>query len=82
MAEWQPIETAPKNGFFLVCDMSGHPEDYDVSSAVVWIDTGMSDKFLVDATICECCGAHGWLEYARSDPTHWMPLPEPPDEKT
>lgn len=64
-AQWQPIETAPKDGsWILVSDPSG-----------TWMD---SARFYEGAwcswptTICQ----YGPEE---DPPTHWMPLPEPPN---
>lgn len=67
-SEWQPIETAPKDGTIVLLYipwMSG----YDVVSAS-W---GYASWCLTQAgTRCESADADG-------SATHWMPLPEPPD---
>jgi len=61
MSEWQPIETAPRDGTrVLIAD-----EDVWMAVARFW----------------PCNMA--WTEDAASglklnEPTHWMPLPEPP----
>jgi len=61
-AEWQPIETAPKDGVtILVWD----GEAFDLC---LWSD---SEGF-INAT------AWDDDEYASLAPTHWMPLPEAP----
>jgi len=65
--DWQPIETAPKDGkrFLIWSAIDGMEIGYWSTS--LWVKKG---------------GA--WIIYeARSDtielePTHWMPLPEPP----
>ena len=64
MSEWQPIETAPRDGTIILfsCDMRG---------------------------VSLCCLAEteiytGWFNLSKLDngsPTHWMPLPEPPEEE-
>ena len=68
---WQPIETAPHQGFFLVCHYECD-NDYECTVSVVWRDT---DGSLV-----------GYLDdggeqapYLDGPATHWMPLPQPPD---
>lgn len=73
MSEWQPIETAPKDGtMILVWDESSSPgvvaayflsETHDDEEWSGWI---YGDQLLADAD------PEGPL------PTHWMPLPEPP----
>lgn len=66
MSEWQPIETAPKDG----------------SSILLFTGTGMIegnwsfgrwDQGVIYATYDGCGGTA-----FESNPTHWMPLPEPP----
>ena len=70
MSEWQTIETRPSEGFYLVCCMLGHSEDY--FPAVVWQDETISTGFLTGWS-----QGDEWVEYELTA-THWMPLPEPP----
>jgi hypothetical protein len=71
MSEWQPIETAPKDGTRIL--------GYDATDAddtqpqiVCWL--GIPDKpgwyITFDHTPCN---GDVW-----KPPTHWMPLPQPP----
>jgi len=66
--EWQPIETAPKNRQVLVSD--GYEVAYSVLGKAAhvpiygWIELVGVDPY--DADVLEM------------EPTHWMPLPEPP----
>ena len=70
---WQPIETAPKNGSHI---LAYWPDVFGVANATqseTWF--GPKGSTLDDSvwqTAYEW-GGHG------SDPTHWMPLPEPPE---
>lgn len=65
MSEWQPIETAPKDGTRI---LMFHPrDDGDVNIRMAW---WVVDRF----------GGHGWSFPSWSGPTHWMPLPEPPND--
>jgi hypothetical protein len=66
MSEWQPIETAPRDGTEVFCFIPEHNwgalkvgEDYKLLS------------FIQDV---------GWVNraYHNEKPTHWMPLPPPP----
>lgn len=66
MSEWQPIETAPRDGDtrFLGCDAS---EQYWPH---VYFYAGWEDE---NKPVWSMAG-----EYFTNDLTHWMPLPEPP----
>ena len=57
MSEWQPIETAPKDGKLILLWVPG--KEYGL----------MKWEGIWDDRLHGCRG-----------PTHWMPLPEPPDE--
>lgn len=77
--KWQPIETAPKDGTDIIV-MHVHISTQIVHAAF-WIDEEQGlDK----------PGDTGWWSYDKSEgsriklddwltPTHWMPLPEPPN---
>lgn len=60
MSEWQPIETAPKDGSqFLASDITGYHFN------CWWENEGYEAR---------------WMDEIDSEPnpTHWMPLPPPP----
>jgi hypothetical protein len=63
---WQPIETAPKDGRpLLVYD------GQDITTA----------KWELDFDWWEICvPSDGYVDSNCISPTHWMPLPEPPTE--
>lgn len=74
--EWQPIETAPKDGTDVLV-MYMHIETQIVHNAF-WLDNENFPEQL-----------SGWWSYDKSEvgrvllddwmtPTHWMPLPTPP----
>lgn len=73
MTDWQPINTAPKDGTrILVCCFDMNNWEFDVSS---WTTEEYEDD---EGNIDEYTG---WLPMVGvSGPTHWMPLPEPPVE--
>lgn len=61
--EWKPIETAPKDGTAIL---------------VYWrFDT---HKFIHPAIFIAGLWVHDWDrdESVALEPTHWMPIPEPP----
>lgn len=66
MTDWQPIETAPKDGRFVLCYGHGGPVAMEPMKFYAGDAPG--------------AGEWGWLEgdTPRRQPTHWMPLPEPP----
>ncbi len=69
---WQPIETAPKKGPYLVyggrmnSDLNFSGPDDEVSGVVKVEGSGFS--------VSDTCYYSVWVE----NPTHWMPLPAPP----
>lgn len=69
--EWQPIETAPKDGSaVLLCD----------GCAMMVASWGHDSLFNHEPkkwVYGECEGNYNWRQSFES-PTHWMPLPEPP----
>lgn len=67
---WQPIETAPKDGtWFLGYWPQCAFEDRIITTQ--WHDFGFDDRpYWLDAP-----DNRDWTE-----PTHWMPLPTPPQE--
>ncbi|MGL6052622.1 MAG: DUF551 domain-containing protein [Aeromonas salmonicida] len=64
MTEWQPIDTAPKDG--TPC-LVAHSEIMMVGYY------GWSDAFGEHWTSCSCIE-----DYYSFIPTHWQPRPEPP----
>ena len=74
MMVWQPIETAPKDHFLLLCGPSGY------TTTPLVFTTGR---------MCSDYHAGRWIDHANDDlsdwgfePTHWMPLPDPPGAQT
>lgn len=80
MSEWQPIETAPKNGkhVLLWCPWLNDP----VNMGYVSVGSFREDDYAHD-------DGPTWLDDSHDDfstgyasrplrATHWMPLPEPP----
>jgi hypothetical protein len=68
--DWQPIETAPKDGRPILAYVSGTLSfggTYETMTTVKWMGDGWS--------LC-APGAHAISD--EWDFTHWMPLPEPP----
>lgn len=62
MSDWQPIETAPRDGTEII----GHDIRTGVSHVTRW-DYGWDDP-----------DDHYYSEAPEYSPTHWMPLPSPP----
>lgn len=69
MSNWQPIETAPKNG----------------TEVLTWgvrrgMDIAVYDPGSENEEYAWTCTSSGMSLDHESRPTHWMPLPEPPRE--
>jgi hypothetical protein len=67
---WQPIDTAPKDRVVLlyVPDMGNWPDDPAIVTAIWGDGQGWVDNGMAH------CATYG-------HPTHWMPLPEPPQSE-
>jgi len=63
--EWRPIETAPKDGSDIIVYRPKHDGTYIPQVGIDWWMT---------KGIRPCWGK----SRADCQPTHWMPLPEPP----
>jgi len=68
---WRPIETAPKDGFFLIADFRVIDADWDCSVVVAHRDIHGGFLAYMDEEGAE-------IPYLDGTPTHWMPLPSPP----
>lgn len=70
MEEWKPIETAPKDGVWVLLGRS----DWDKPHIGIWTEYAPMEDWNMPDPRWEKDGEglplHG--------PTHWMPLPEPP----
>jgi hypothetical protein len=80
MSEWQPIETAPKDGTPLdlwVVDIftDGRPQDEGRHADAVWRDDAW--RYL-DPIACDYVSVEEEWADGKTVVTHWMPLPEPP----
>lgn len=79
MSDWQPIETAPKDGsWFLICRACDGESSYEVGSYLPLthpgyekVEGGLYRK--VETVLYE------WTGFNNPHlATHWMPLPAPP----
>ena len=68
---WRSVETAPKDRFVLLCGPSGY-----TTTPLVFTTGIMRSNYR----------AGSWIDHANDDlvdwgfePTHWMPLPAPPE---
>ena len=73
MADWQPIETAPRDGLKVTSHtfLLAHADEK-------WIRFG---KWYVQEGCWYYSGTNErsqWAQVRGDAPTHWMPLPEPP----
>lgn len=76
MSEWQPIETAPKDGTLIdawagnkrVVNIRWEPEDY--AKGECWAEAFPASRGMA--------GSDCFPAYLRPQPTHWMPTPTAP----
>ncbi|RVQ21809.1 DUF551 domain-containing protein [Sinorhizobium meliloti] len=86
MSEWQPIETAPKDGTPIVvlrpkCDFGRYARVVvaqwgDEQQAFIWAEH--FDVFEDDMDEKDEKGFYVFDPFESNEFTHWMPLPEPP----
>ena len=73
MSEWKPIETAPKDGTFLIggwtSNGQNHPMEWEVD--IAWRE---GDSFGVDVSL----ESGETMRPTIDQITHWMPFPAPP----
>ena len=67
MGEWQPIETAPRDGSDVLLFRDRHPP-----VVAGWFDNRE------EAGWATYDNPEEWLHEGRNPFTHWMPLPAPP----
>lgn len=68
---WQPIETAPRDGTPILAFWR-HGGDKTRCSVIRW----HKDEWWTFASP----GLHNLCAHTDTEPTHWMPLPPPPQE--
>ena len=66
MSEWRPIETAPRDGTKVLLCEADQPTEIVLGW---WLQNAWRDYGDI--------GCGGFDDY---NPTHWMPLPEPPSD--
>lgn len=70
--EWMPIETAPRDGVAVLLCVAGYQP-----AVGSWTERGWEYQSKCD--FAEPAHWDAWLAAAsRWEPTHWMPLPQPP----
>ena len=77
--EWQPIETAPKDGTWILVYGDGTDDEAEQRKVAV----AQYTNYLNGSTYDKFWWQFAWYDggyYGRFDgPTHWMPLPEAPN---
>lgn len=68
--EWRPIETAPKDGTYVLLHFPGPFHDSECPGAAVGCFSQLSSKWWLTAIWASTSAHH--------DPDGWLPLPPPP----
>ncbi len=79
MSEWQDISTAPRDGTHVDLYFPGkigRKTDWWFSRDPIW---GGDGEWISEYREC---GQDLTAIYPNTKPTHWMPLPTPPQDKT
>jgi len=85
MSEWQPIETAPKDGTTVLLGYYNRSGKWRTVRGCWYSDAQIAEDWEEPHD-----GEAGWYETAENaddtpncwncSPTHWMPLPTPPEQ--
>lgn len=79
MSDWQPIATAPKDGTYVMLWGKWEDEAHGFGPWPAYWDRG-DEEWLSSVTPQEHLGAGVFKCLYIQEPTHWMPLPQPPQE--
>lgn len=78
MSEWQPIETAPKDGTEVIGYVAESRHVRQPCVKPIFWSAGHAPEGCDPGSSPQWC-ASGVVHYS-VEPTHWMPLPEAPNE--
>ncbi len=78
--QWQPIETAPKDGTPILLGGGMWGDDWRDPTERVMVGWWERTKRIGEFWNC-CAAESGHCNFPYEMPTHWMPLPPPPSEK-
>jgi hypothetical protein len=80
---WQPIETAPRDGRYVIVGRFGGGRDLRWVKHSRWIAASEAAglNFEDDPEFFEDGWTDGSDEHDCCYPTHWMPLPAPPESE-
>jgi hypothetical protein len=73
---WRPIESAPRDGTWILAYGTTYPGQEAFSYVAKWSDDGFGGK--VDMRWCIAGSYDNDAGWERVEATHWQPLPEPP----
>ena len=78
MTDWQPIETAPRDGTWILLTGGSIEYSWDGDSQPAAVVGQYAIALTTERWQFAWYDGGYYGEYV--DPTHWMPLPEPPGE--
>ena len=78
MSDWQPIETAPRDGTWILLAGGSIKYSWEGDTAPHAVVAQFTHELAVSRWQFAWYDGGYYGEY--EDPTHWMPLPEPPGD--
>jgi hypothetical protein len=75
--EWQPIETAPKDGTEIIGFWPSYRKGRQVQ-VTYYVDTETREYGKIERVSQYWMSPSPWTVGERTAPTHWMPIPEAP----
>lgn len=77
---WEPIETAPRDGTLVLLLLPPDPYPHDEVVLARWSDESGTPPGPNGPFGWDIAGPLGGMWMAEREPTHWLPLPQYPDD--
>jgi len=89
-AKWIPIATAPKDGSQILTYLQYYDVRHDamrgVFDVVIWLESDYAVRLInpesMELESVKCCWLGGQTKIHPNSPSHWMPIPKPPEQES